>query len=111
VRGQRLLDGVGIGRLGEIVDRAFLYRRDGGGNIAVAGQHDDADVGPCLAQRSNQFQPVAVAQPQVENGEGRRSRGLGQRFGDRPDSRHDEATQLEGTRDAVPESRVVVRDQ
>src|SRR5918993_3543763 len=46
VRGQRLLDGVGVGRLGEIVYGAFLHRGDGGGDVAVAGQHDDADIGP-----------------------------------------------------------------
>src|SRR3954454_7189011 len=33
MRGQRLLDGVGVGRLGEVVDGAFLHCGDGGGNV------------------------------------------------------------------------------
>src|SRR5882724_5140406 len=111
VRGQRLLDGVGIGRLGEIVDRAFLNGGDGGGDVAVAGQHDDADVGPRLAQRTHEFQSVAVAQPEVEHGEGRWARRLGQRLGDRADGRYDEAAQLQRARDPVAERGIIVGDQ
>src|SRR5829696_2243098 len=111
VRGQRLLDGVGVGRLGEIVNGAFLHGGDGGSDVAVAGQHDDADVGPRLAQRTDQLQPVAVAQPQVEHGEGGRPRGLRQRLGDRADGGDDEAAQLECPRDAVAERGIVIGDQ
>ena len=111
VRGQRLLDGVGVRRLGEIVDGPFLHRGDGGGDVAVAGEHDDADVGPRLAQRTHQFESIAVAQPEVENGEGGRAGRLGQGFGDRADRGHDEAAQLQRPRNAIAERSVVVGDQ
>src|SRR5579859_3504207 len=40
-RQQRALDRVGVGRFWQIVDRARLYRRDRGGDVAIAGEHDD----------------------------------------------------------------------
>jgi len=39
-RQKRLDHIIGIGRLGQIVDRAGLHRGHGGGDIAIAGQHD-----------------------------------------------------------------------
>ena len=111
VRDQRLLDGIGVGRLGEIVDRALLHRRDSGRYVAVTGEHDDADVRARLAQWPDQFEAVAVTQPEIEDRESGRPGGLGQRLGHRADRRHDEAAQLECTRDAVTERRVVIGDQ
>src|SRR5476651_632353 len=111
MRVQRLLDRIGVGRLGEIVDGAFLHGGHRGRDVAVAGQHDDADVGPRLAERLHQLEAVAVAQPQVEHGEGGRPRGLGQRLGHRADRRYDKAAQFERARDTVAERRVVVDDQ
>lgn len=111
VRRQRLLDRVGIGRLGEIVDGAFLHGGDGGCNVAVTGQHHNADVRPCLAQRSHQFEAIAVPQSQVEHGECGWTRGLRQRLGDRADGGDDESALLERARDAIAECRIIVRDQ
>ena len=42
LRQQCGLDRVGIGRLRQVVDRTRLHRGDRGGDVAVAGQHDDA---------------------------------------------------------------------
>src|SRR5471030_1617645 len=111
VRVQRLLDRVGVGGLGEIVDGAFLNGGHRGRDVAVAGQNDDADVGPRLAQRLHQFQPVAVTETKIEHGEGGRPRGLRQRLGHRAHGRDDEAAQFERARDPVAERRVVVGDQ
>src|SRR6185437_4468060 len=69
------------------------------------------DVGARLAQRADQLEAIAVAQPEIEHGEGRRSRGLRQRLGHRPHGRHDEAAQLERAGDAVAERRIVIGNQ
>ncbi len=64
---------VGIGGLREIVHRAHLHRRDGGRDVAVAGQHDGARLGALALQRRHHVEPVAVAEPQVDHSEGRRA--------------------------------------
>ena len=111
MRGQRLLDGVGIGRLGEIIDGALFHSGNGGGDVAVAGEHDDADVRTRLAKRSHEFESVAVAQPKVEHRKGRRTADLRQRFRHRADCSYDESAQLERARNAYAERRVIVGDQ
>src|SRR5476649_1693838 len=111
VRVQRLLDRVGVGGLGEIVDGAFLNGGNRGRDVAIAGQNDDADVGPRLTQRLHQLQPVAITETKIEHREGGRPRGLRQRLGHRSHGRDDEAAQFERARDSVAERGIVVGDQ
>src|SRR5665213_1092909 len=72
---QRALDRVGVGGLGQVVDRPGFHRRDRGRDIAIAGQHDDARAGPGLAQGADDLEPAAVAQPQIDDREGGRGGG------------------------------------
>ena len=68
------MDLVGIGGLREVVERAHLHRRHGGRDVAVAGQDDAARVGAALLQALDHVKAVAVAEPHVDHGEGRRLR-------------------------------------
>ena len=88
MRQQRRDHVVGVGRLGQIVDRADLHRVDRGGDIAVAGQDDAARFGPAALERRDDIEAVAVAEPHVDHREGRRrlldlAQSLGDRFGGR----------------------------
>lgn len=49
-REKRGLNGVGIGRLCQVVDGARLHSSDGGRDIAVPSEHDDVNVRPEAAQ-------------------------------------------------------------
>ena len=71
-RQQRGGDVVGVGGLRHVVDGAELHRGDGGGDIAVAGQHDAAGVGPAPLERRDDVEAAAVAEPHVDDGIGRR---------------------------------------
>jgi hypothetical protein len=64
---------VGVGGLGEIVDRAELHGVHRGGDVAVAGEDDGARVGPALLERRDDVEAVAVAEPHVDHREGRRA--------------------------------------
>lgn len=65
---ERLLDIVGVGRLGEIVRRAQLDRLDGGGDAGEAGQHDDAGFGVEAVHRLHAAEAGGRAQLQVDHG-------------------------------------------
>ena len=109
---QRVIDVVGIGGLGEIVDRAELHGGDGGGDIAVAGQHHGARFRAYLLERGDDVDAVAVFEPHVHHGESRGTalerrkpvldRGRGLDF---------EAARLHGARKPGEEGAVVVDDQ
>ena len=49
-RQQRCDNVVGVGRLGQVIDRAHLHRGHGGGDIAIAGEHNGACVRPLALQ-------------------------------------------------------------
>ncbi|CCC96996.1 protein of unknown function [Azospirillum baldaniorum] len=104
--------GVGVRRLRQIVHRAGLHRGDRRGDVAVAGQHDDAGVGAGVAQGLDHVQAAAVGQPQVDHREGRR------RFLGHVDAElhavhgdHVETALFHGAREAGSERRVVVDDE
>ena len=86
MREQRVDHVVGVGGLGEIIDRAELHRIHRGRDIAVAGQDDAARVRPALLQRGDDVEAVAVAEPHVDHREGGRDlldlqQAVGDRFG------------------------------
>src|SRR5579864_4482028 len=66
-REQRGSDVVGIDRLGEIIDRAELYRIHRGGDVAVAGEDDGARFRPALFHRRNNVEAIAVAKPHIDH--------------------------------------------
>ena len=70
---QRVIDVVGVGGLGEIVDGAELHRGDRGGDIAVAGQHHGARLGAHILQRGDHVDAVAVVEPHIHHGESGRA--------------------------------------
>src|SRR3954451_595620 len=63
---------VGVGRFRQVIHRAHLHRGHGGGDVAVAGQHDSARVRTLALQRRHYVKAVAVAEPQIYHGKGRR---------------------------------------
>ena len=103
------LDLVGICGLRQVVERTELNRRDGRGDVAVAGQDDAAGLWPALLQARNDVEAVAVAEAHVDHGIGRRllldrRDALGDAFGN-PDL---EAAGLHGAREAGRERAIVV---
>ena len=56
---------IGIDRLGEEVERAFLHRGHRVLDAAVRGHHDDRQVGVDLLRRAQHAEAVAVRQPQI----------------------------------------------
>ena len=56
---------IGIDRLGEEVERAFLHRRDRILDAAVGRHHDDRHVGVDLLRRAQHAEAVAFGQPQI----------------------------------------------
>ena len=65
-------DVIGIGGLRQIVDGAHLHRGHGGGDIAVAGEHDRACFGTLALQRRDDVEAVAVTEPEVDDRKSRR---------------------------------------
>ena len=97
---------------GEIIDRAHLHRGHGGGDVAVAGQHDGARLGALALQRRHHVEAVAVAEPQIDHGEGRRRLAdLRQAVGDAVAGGHGEAAGFHGARQALQKRLVVLHDQ
>ena len=60
---------IGIDRLGEEVDRAFLHRGDGVLDAAVGGHHDDRHVGVDSFGGAEHAEAVALRQPQIRQHE------------------------------------------
>ena len=56
---------IGIDRLGEKVERAFLHRRDGVLNAAERGHHDDRQLRIELLGGAQHAEAVAFGQPQI----------------------------------------------
>ena len=56
---------IGIDRLGEEVERAFLHRRDGVLDAAERGHHDDRQLGIELLGGAQHAETVALGQPQI----------------------------------------------
>ncbi len=56
---------IGIDRLGEKIEGAFLHRRDRVLDAAVRGHHDDRHIGVELLRRAQHAKPVAFGQAQV----------------------------------------------
>ena len=109
---QGLDDVVGIGRLGHVIDGPGFYRRHRRGDIAIAGQHDDAAIGPRGVQGLDHFQAVPVLQAQIQHGKGRRVR-LGDLLGlvHRPDCGHNEAAPCHGAPEPGAERGIVVENE
>ena len=106
------MDLVGIGGLGEIVDRPEFDRGHGGGDVAVAGQDDHPRIGPALADELDDVEAVAVLQPKVDDGECRRGGiDLAQAFGDGIGGIDREAARLHGAGQPLQERLVVVDDE
>ena len=83
-RQQRRNDVVGIDRLGEVIDGAEFDRIHRGRDVAVAGEDDGARFRPALLHGRYDIEPVAVAEPHVDDGEGGRGLlDLQQTVGDR----------------------------
>ena len=66
---QRALDEqqqvIGIDRLGEKIERAFLHRRDGVLDVAERRHHDDGQLGIELLGGAQHAEPVAFGQPEI----------------------------------------------
>ena len=106
---QRVGDVVGIGGLCQIVDGAELHGGHGRGDVAVAGQHDGARVGAHLGELGDDVEAIAVLQPHVDDGKGRRLLAdQVEALGDRVRRAHLEAARLHGARQTQHESPVVV---
>ncbi len=56
-------------RLGQVVERTRLHRLHGGLDRSVSGQHDHLGRLATLAKTLQQFEPVSVGQPEVEQHE------------------------------------------
>ena len=95
--------------LGQIIDGSQLHRRHGGGDVAVAREHDGACVGADLGELGDDIEAVAVLQPHVDDGEGRRLLpDQVHTFGHRVCHAHLEAARLHGPRQPQHERPVVV---
>ena len=112
MREQRRDDVVGVDRLGQVVDRAELHRVHRGGDVAVAGEDDAARVRAPALERGYHVEPVAVAEPHVDDGEsGRRFLDLQQAVGDRFGGRDGKAALFERLGEPLQERMVVFDDQ
>ena len=65
---------IGIDRLGEEVERAFLHRRHGVLDAAEGGHDDDRQLGIELLGGAQHAEAVAFGQPQVGQHDGRAAR-------------------------------------
>ena len=107
-----MIDIVGIGGLGQIIDRAELHRGHGGGDIAVAGQHHGARLGAHVLQRGDDVDAVAVIETHVHHGEGRRPAAERGQARPRPRRGLDlETARLHGAREPRQEGAIVVDDE
>ena len=109
---ERPIDLIRIGRLRQIVDRANLDRCDRGRDVAIAGQHDDAHIGPHVFQRAHQLETAAAGDFQVHD---RVARRLQPRDRDRAldIARADDliAAPLHGENEALSQHVVIVDDE
>ena len=64
---------VRVGGLREVVDRAHLHRRHGRRDRTVPGQDDHTAVLAPATDRLDHVEAIAVPEPQVDHGEGRRT--------------------------------------
>ena len=55
--------------LPQIVERAEFHGRDGGGDIAVGGDHDDPAIRAHVAECADNVQAITIGQAQIEYGE------------------------------------------
>ena len=102
-------DGVGVGRLGQVIDRAGFDGGDRGGDIAVTGQQNDARVLAGVTQGGDHVEPATVGQAHVQYGVGRRRLlGEGYAFGHGFGGDHLEATAFHGARQTVPQRCVII---
>ena len=111
-RQERGRDVVGIDRLGEKVHRAELHRIHGGGDIAVAGENDGARFRAPFLDGRDDVEPMAVAEPHIDDREGGGCRldphkALGNRLG----RGYREAAALHRARKALQEGFVIVDNQ
>ena len=67
-----MIDFVCVGGLRQIIEGAELHSGDGGGDVAVAGEDDAARVRAGFLQFLDDVESIAVAQPHVDDREGRR---------------------------------------
>lgn len=102
-------DLVGIGRLGEILNRTQLYGFDGRGDAGVPSQNDDTGVGVEIVEPLDQNQPGIVADPQIDHSvlglDLFRQRGAGLKV---LSGVHLESALLEGLLQNSTERRVVI---
>ena len=109
---QRRFDDIGVGGLGQVVVRTQFDRRNGGGNVAVAGQHHHAAVRAGFGQGRYHVEAVPVFEPEVNHGEGRGIDGGGFFAVLHGVGGHGfEPAPLERTRQPFGKARVVVHDQ
>ena len=107
-----MIDFIGVGGLGEIVESAQLHRRHGRDDIAIAREDDAARLGTPRLQLRDHVETVAVLQAHVDDGEGGRlERDGGQPLGDGLCGHHGEAARLHGPAEAGEEGLVVVDDE
>ena len=69
---ERGLDGVRIGRLGQVVHGTGLHGRDRGCDVPITREHDDTHIIAQVSQDGHDVKPVAVIEAHVEDGIGRR---------------------------------------
>ena len=91
---------IGIDRLGEKVERAFLHRRDGVLDVAECGHHDDRQLGVQVLRGAQHAKTIAIGQPEIGEDHGRAHRlkrghrlGLIARFDDGVPLRLERVTQ------------------
>ena len=106
------MDLVRIGGLRQIVEGPHLHRGDRGRDVAVAGEDDAAGIGTPVLEALDHVEPVAVAEPHVDHGKGRRlvlDRGnaVSNAFG----HANQVAAAFHGAGEAGREGPVVVDDQ
>ena len=109
---KRGLDLVGVGRLGDVVDRTGLHRGHGRGDVAVSGQDHDPRIRPPITDHRHQIKAVAVFDAQIEDGEGRAD--VANNVPGVAQARHRDdvkAAFLHRPRQSVSERRIVVEDQ
>jgi hypothetical protein len=95
------------------VDRTVFDRRDGGRDVAVAGQHNDARIGSGLVQHFDKVETVAgLAEPKIDDGEsGRGFARNGKSLVDGLCRRDNEAARFHGAGEAQSKRRVIVDDE
>ena len=92
---QRGGDGVGIGRLWQIVERTRFHGGDGGGDVAKTGQHHNLTLGAFGTKLRDKRKPASVFELHVEDGVGgRRFAHAVNALGHRPGIRDFETARL-----------------